>query len=90
MKFETAAVTLIFAASSVSGAALGGRLAEKAFKDDADFGLCIPTMKYEGALGGRSTADFTFLPTDPLCARGQQEALNPSRFIPLRKCPQCH
>ncbi|KAK7903831.1 hypothetical protein LTR67_001851 [Exophiala xenobiotica] len=87
MKFETAAVTLLFAASSVSGAAVSGRLAEKTFKEDADFGLCIPTMKYEGALGGRSAADFTFLPTDPLCAQGQQEALNPN-IITNRICDQ--
>lgn len=81
MKVETAAVALLFATTSV--AAPSGRLSEKTIKEDPDFGLCIPTMKFEGGLGGRSAGDFTFLPTDPLCARGQQEALNPSISFPF-------
>lgn len=46
-----------------------------------DFGLCVPTMKFEGGLDGRPATEFTFLPIDPLCAEGQQEALNPSMFL---------
>ncbi|KIW17656.1 hypothetical protein PV08_04851 [Exophiala spinifera] len=85
MKVETAAVALLFATSSL--AAPRARLSEKTLKEDPDFGLCIPTMKFEGGLGGRSAGDFTFLPTDPLCARGQQEALNPN-IITNRICDQ--
>jgi hypothetical protein len=48
----------------------------------ADFGLCVPTMKFEGGLGGRPATEFTFLPIDPLVAQGQQEALNPSTYRP--------
>lgn len=47
----------------------------------ADFGLCTPTMKFEGGLGGRPATEFTFLPIDPLVAQGQQEALNPSMSL---------
>lgn len=82
MQVKSTTLALLYAASSVSAAALGGKMAyaaEKTVKEDADFGLCIPTMKFEGGLGGRAASDFTFLPTDPLCARGQQEALNPSK-----------
>lgn len=38
-------------------------------------------MKFEGGLGGRPATEFTFLPIDPLCAQGQQEALNPSTLF---------
>ncbi|KAG9774613.1 hypothetical protein ABEF93_003494 [Exophiala dermatitidis] len=53
----------------------------------ADFGKCVPTMKFEGGLGGRPATEFTFLPIDPLCAQGQQEALNPN-IITNRICDQ--
>ena len=36
-------------------------------------------MKFEGGLDGRPATEFTFLPIDPLCAQGQEEALNPSK-----------
>lgn len=43
-----------------------------------DFGLCVPTMKFEPALNGRPDTEFTFQATDPLVNKGQQEALNPA------------
>lgn len=75
------AVVLLLAVGSASAAAIAGVSygTEKTFKEDPDFGLCLPTIKYEGGLGGRSATDFAFLPADPLCAKGQQEALNPSK-----------
>ncbi|ERT02130.1 hypothetical protein HMPREF1624_00427 [Sporothrix schenckii ATCC 58251] len=42
-----------------------------------DFGLCVPTMKFEAGLNGRSTSESTFQAIDPLVNAGQQEALNP-------------
>jgi hypothetical protein len=52
-----------------------------------DFGTCVPTMKFEGGLGGRPATEFTFIPTDPVVAQGQQEALNPN-IITNRICDQ--
>ncbi|OAQ60702.1 hypothetical protein VFPPC_14117 [Pochonia chlamydosporia 170] len=43
-----------------------------------DFGLCVPTMKFEAGLNGRSNTEFTFQAVDPLVNKGQQEALNPN------------
>ncbi|EPE35469.1 hypothetical protein GLAREA_11168 [Glarea lozoyensis ATCC 20868] len=43
-----------------------------------DFGLCVPTMKFELGLNGRSPTAGTFQAVDPLCNKGQQEALNPA------------
>lgn len=43
-----------------------------------DFGLCVPTMKFEAGLNGRSDTEFTFQAVDPLVNKGQQEALNPN------------
>jgi len=42
-----------------------------------DFGLCVPTMKFEARLNGRAATASTFQAQDPLCNKGQQEALNP-------------
>jgi hypothetical protein len=50
-------------------------------------GLCIPTIKFEGGLGGRPATEFTFQIIDPLAAQGQQEALNPN-IITNRICDQ--
>ena len=38
-------------------------------------------MKFEGGLDGRPATEFIFLPIDPLVAKGQEEALNPSEFF---------
>lgn len=43
-----------------------------------DFGLCVPTMKFEAGLNGRKDTEFTFQAIDPLVNKGQQEALNPN------------
>ncbi|PTB70117.1 hypothetical protein BBK36DRAFT_1173342 [Trichoderma citrinoviride] len=43
-----------------------------------DFGLCVPTMKFEAGLNGRSDTEFTFQAVDPLVNKGQEEALNPN------------
>ncbi|CAK7220488.1 hypothetical protein SCUCBS95973_004174 [Sporothrix curviconia] len=43
-----------------------------------DFGLCVPTMKFEAGLDGRDTTAFTFQAIDPLVNAGQEEALNPA------------
>ena len=52
-----------------------------------DFGLCVPTIKFEGGLGGRPATEFTFQAIDELVATGQQEALNPN-IITNRICDQ--
>lgn len=54
---------------------------------NADFGDCVPTMDFVGGRNGRAADEFTFLPTDPLVAEGQQEALNPN-IITNRICDQ--
>ncbi|KAL6899938.1 hypothetical protein GGI43DRAFT_405868 [Trichoderma evansii] len=43
-----------------------------------DFGLCVPTMKFEAGLDGRKDTEFTFQAIDPLVNKGQEEALNPN------------
>jgi len=84
MYVKSTAVALMVAVNSASA---GVMYKESVMKQDPDFGLCLPTMKFEGGLGGRPAMDFTFLPTDPLCARGQQEASNPN-IISNRICDQ--
>ena len=54
---------------------------------DLDFGLCQPTMAFIGGLNNRPATEFTFIPQDPLVAKGQQEALNPN-IITNRICDQ--
>lgn len=43
-----------------------------------DFGLCTPTLKFEGGQNGRAETQITFQAQDPLCNRGQQDAFNPN------------
>lgn len=43
-----------------------------------DFGLCVPTMKFEAGLDGRKDTESTFQAIDPLVNKGQEEALNPN------------
>lgn len=52
-----------------------------------DFGTCTPTIEFLGGLGGRAATEFTFQATDPIVAKGQQEALNPN-IITNRICDQ--
>ncbi|KAK5223195.1 hypothetical protein LTR47_010371 [Exophiala xenobiotica] len=74
-------------AASTTAASSGDSAVQASTVAGADFGLCVPTMKFEGGLGGRPATEFTFLPIDPLCAQGQQEALNPN-IITNRICDQ--
>ncbi|KAF4809164.1 hypothetical protein CGCTS75_v014789 [Colletotrichum tropicale] len=53
----------------------------------ADFGKCTPTMDFQLGRAGRNADQGTFLPTDPLVAQGQQDALNPN-IITNRICDQ--
>ncbi|KAL6413365.1 circumsporozoite protein precursor [Ilyonectria robusta] len=66
-------------AATGGGAAVG--------TSNLDFGLCQPTMARVPGLNGRAATEFTFIPQDPLCAQGQQEALNPN-IITNRICDQ--
>jgi phage I-like protein len=52
-----------------------------------DFGQCTPTMDFQLGRAGRKATEGTFLPTDPLVAKGQQDALNPN-IITNRICDQ--
>jgi hypothetical protein len=52
-----------------------------------DFGLCVPTMKFEAGLDGRKDTEFTFQAQDPLINKGQEEALNPA-IIAKKICDQ--
>jgi hypothetical protein len=45
---------------------------------DADFGLCTPTIIFEGGQNGRPEDEFTFQIADELARGGQGEALNPA------------
>ncbi|KAL8408918.1 hypothetical protein RB594_007379 [Gaeumannomyces avenae] len=54
---------------------------------DADFGKCTPTMDFKAGRPGRKATESTFLPTDPVVAKGQQDALNPN-IITRRICDQ--
>lgn len=54
---------------------------------ELDFGLCVPTIKFEAGLNGRKETEFTFQAQDPLVNKGQQEALNPN-IITNRICDQ--
>ncbi|KAF4784678.1 hypothetical protein HER10_EVM0011098 [Colletotrichum scovillei] len=53
----------------------------------ADFGKCTPTIDFQLGRAGRKADEGTFLPTDPLVAQGQQDALNPNIII-NRVCDQ--
>lgn len=44
----------------------------------ADFGLCQPTITFQGGEGNRPATEFTFQIADPLARGGQGEALNPN------------
>jgi hypothetical protein len=88
MLVKSTAVALMVAVGSANAAVIYGK--ESVMKADPDFGLCLPTMKFEGGLGGRPSMDFTFLPSDPLCARGQQEASNPSTYHQRNAFPRMY
>jgi hypothetical protein len=79
----------LFAASTASAAAVSVRQANNSTGGDgaADFGQCNPTMDFQLGRPGRQPDEGTFLPTDPLVAQGQSEALNPN-IITNRICDQ--
>lgn len=52
-----------------------------------DFGSCNPTIDFQLGRAGRQPDEGTFLPTDPVVAQGQQDALNPN-IITNRVCDQ--
>lgn len=74
----------LLAASTASASALRFRQANGTAPD---FGQCIPTMDFQFGREGRAADEGTFLPTDPLVAQGQQDALNPN-IITNRICDQ--
>ncbi len=82
MLVKSTTVALMVAVGSANAAVMYGK--ESVMRDDPDFGLCLPTLKFEGGLGGRPSMDFSFLPSDALCARGQQAASNPSELTQVR------
>ncbi|OHF00179.1 hypothetical protein CORC01_04587 [Colletotrichum orchidophilum] len=77
----TVALFIFFSAMSASAATLRRQA------NDADFGKCTPTMDFQLGRAGRKADQGTFLPTDPLVAKGQQDALNPN-IITNRICDQ--
>jgi hypothetical protein len=54
---------------------------------NGDFGTCSPAMDFQLGRTGRKATEGTFLPTDPVVAKGQQDALNPN-IITNRICDQ--
>ncbi|KAK7541225.1 uncharacterized protein J3D65DRAFT_271758 [Phyllosticta citribraziliensis] len=52
-----------------------------------DFGKCLPTMKFEGGLDGRSANEGAFQAIDPQIAAGQQSSRDP-KDITARVCAQ--
>lgn len=54
-----------------------------------NFGTCSPAMDFQlgRAAFNRKATEGTFLPTDPVVAKGQQDALNPN-IITNRICDQ--
>lgn len=82
MQFSTLIVAL-YAAATASAAVI----ARQNSTGSADFGTCTPTMDFQLGRPGRKATEGTFLPTDPVVAQGQQDALNPN-IITNRICDQ--
>lgn len=76
--------TILFA---VLGAMTASAASIKRQNNGADFGTCTPTMDFQLGRAGRKADQGTFLPTDPVVAKGQQDALNPN-IITNRICDQ--
>jgi hypothetical protein len=86
----SAAAAAASSSSSSSSASAGSASAsgvQASTISGLDFGLCVPTMKFEAGLNGRKDTEFTFQAIDPLVNKGQQEALNPA-IIMNRICDQ--
>ncbi|GAD92796.1 hypothetical protein SS1G_13115 [Paecilomyces variotii No. 5] len=81
------ATTTTAAAAAAATSASSYSSMQKSTISGLDFGLCVPTMKFEAGLNGRPDTEFTFQAIDPLVNKGQQEALNPN-IITNRICDQ--
>ncbi|KXX77512.1 hypothetical protein MMYC01_201631 [Madurella mycetomatis] len=79
--------TLLVALFAVSAASASVIRVRQAGGNAPDFGQCTPTMDFQFGRNGRPEDEGTFLPTDPLVAEGQSEALNPN-IITNRICDQ--
>lgn len=86
---EAVTTTTTASASSSTSAADSGSSSgvQQSTISGLDFGLCVPTIKFEAGLDGRSDTEFTFQAIDPLVNKGQEEALNPE-IIMNRICDQ--
>lgn len=76
MLVQTASIAMLMA---VALPAVSAKASPQHGSVQPDFGFCVPTIKFEGGLGGRPKNEFTFLPVDPVVAQDQKEALNPSK-----------
>ncbi|TQN65958.1 hypothetical protein CSHISOI_09479 [Colletotrichum shisoi] len=76
--------TILFA---VLGAMTASAASIKRQNNGANFGTCAPTMDFQLGRAGRKADQGTFLPTDPVVAKDQQDALNPN-IITNRICDQ--
>jgi hypothetical protein len=76
---KTSTILLSLFALSVSAVSLP--------RQAASFGTCSPAMDFKLGRPGRKATEGTFLPTDPVVAKGQQDALNPN-IITNRICDQ--
>jgi hypothetical protein len=84
---EAATTTAASSASTASASASTDSGVQQSTISGLDFGLCVPTLKFEAGLNGRKDTEFTFQAIDPLVNKGQQEALNPA-IIMNRICDQ--
>ncbi|KAJ9136844.1 hypothetical protein NKR23_g9543 [Pleurostoma richardsiae] len=87
MHATTTILVTLFASLSSAAALYPRQNATAAAAGAADFGQCTPTMDFQLGRPGRKADEGTFLPTDPLVAKGQQDALNPN-IITNRICDQ--
>jgi hypothetical protein len=82
---SAAAVILLSLSPAASSTSNSG--VQKSTIAGLDFGLCVPTMKFEPGLDDRPFTESTFQAVDPLANKGQEEALNPN-IITNRICDQ--
>ncbi|KAF4629305.1 hypothetical protein G7Y89_g8841 [Cudoniella acicularis] len=82
MHSNTFLLVLLFAITASASA-----IPARAVAAGVDFGSCTPTIDFELGRPGRKATEGTFLPTDPVVAKGQEDALNPN-IITNRVCDQ--
>lgn len=80
-----AIILFLFGATAVYSATVP--LSARQNTGAVDFGTCSPAMDFQLGRTGRKATEGTFLPTDPVVAKGQQDALNPG-IITNRICDQ--